>query len=104
MTAMPKALRADQAVRLTDIPHVGSAIAADLRCLGIDTPQDVRGMNPVAAYEDLCQGTGQRHDPCVLDVFMAAHDFMNGGAPRPWWTFTAQRKAVWQTAGNRKTI
>lgn len=91
---MPKAARAEHALRLTDIPNVGPATAADLCRIGIATPADVRSMQPRAAYEKLCRVTGQRHDPCVLDVFMAAHHFMNGGAARPWWAFTAQRKAL----------
>jgi hypothetical protein len=99
---MPKALCADQAMRLTDIPNIGSSIAADLRQMGIHKPQDVRSMDPVAIYEALRTPMGQRHDPCVLDVFLAAHDFMNGGAARPWWAFTAQRKAMLAT--DTKTV
>lgn len=91
---MPKASSAQHALRLTDIPNVGTATAADLCRIGIATPADVRAMQPQAAYEKLCRVTGQRHDPCVLDVFMAAHHFMNGGAAQPWWAFTAQRKAL----------
>lgn len=91
---MPKAVIAAQAVQLTDIPNIGRSIAADLVQAGIRTPQDVRSMDPAAIYEVLRTPTGQRHDPCVLDVFLAAHDFMNGGAVRPWWAFTAQRKAM----------
>jgi hypothetical protein len=30
----------------------------------------------------------------VLDTFMAATDFMGGAAPAPWWSYTAQRKAL----------
>ncbi|PAT33434.1 mitomycin resistance protein [Vandammella animalimorsus] len=91
---MPKARCAQHAVRLTDIPNVGAATAADLCRIGITTPADVRSMQPQVAYEQLCRATGQRHDPCVLDVFMAAHHFMNGGAAQPWWVFTPKRKAL----------
>ena len=94
---MPKAVIAAQAVQLTDIPNIGRSIAADLVQAGIRTPQDVRSMDPAAIYEVLRTPMGQRHDPCVLDVFLAAHDFMNGGAVRPWWAFTAQRKAMLAT-------
>jgi hypothetical protein len=31
----------------------------------------------------------------VLDTFMAATDFMRGGPPARWWSYTAQRKAVY---------
>ncbi len=97
---MPKASCAQYALRLTDIPNVGSAAAADLCCIGIATPADVRAMQPQAAYEKLCRVTGQRHDPCVLDVFMAAYHFMNGGTAQPWWAFTAQRKALQAASKN----
>ncbi len=91
---MPKALHAEQARTLTDIPNIGMSLAADLRGLGITTPQQVREMDPVTAYELLRDPMGKRHDPCVLDTFLAAHDFMNGGPSQPWWNFTARRKAL----------
>ena len=89
-----KALCAAQVRSLMDIPNIGVALAADLRSLGIATPEAVQHMHPLQAYEALRTPMGKRHDPCVLDVFLAAHDFMNGGAAQPWWAFTAQRKKL----------
>lgn len=77
---------------LQQIPNIGPAIATDLRLIGIDQPQDLIGKDPFEIYHQLCQKTNQRHDPCVLDVFMAAIDFMNGAEPLAWWKFTARRK------------
>ncbi len=91
---MPKATQAEQARQLTDIPNIGKAMAADLRGLGIETPLQVGGMDPLKTYVQLRGPMGKRHDPCVLDVFLAAHDFMNGGPSQPWWNFTARRKAL----------
>jgi DNA transformation protein len=91
---MAKASQADFARKVTDIPNIGVSLAADLESIGICTPQDVRRMDPVAAYESLRTPMGRRHDPCVLDVFMAAHKFMNGGLRQPWWDFTSERKAL----------
>jgi hypothetical protein len=91
---MPKADSAAAARTLTDIPNIGASIAADLRAAGISTPADVRHMDALAIYEALRDPMGRRHDPCVLDVFMAARDFMNGGPAQPWWRFTAQRKTL----------
>ena len=91
---MPKALNAAQVRQLTDIPNIGPSLAADLCSLGVTTPQQVREMDPVELYEQLRDPMGKRHDPCVLDTFMAAHDFMNGGPSQPWWNFTARRKAL----------
>ena len=63
---------------LEDIPNVGPRIAADLRQLGITAPGDLAGRDPYAMYDDLCRTTGQRHDPCLLDTFIAAVRFMEG--------------------------
>jgi hypothetical protein len=59
-----KARSAAECEQLEQLPNIGPAIAV----------------------------TGKRHDPCVLDTFMAATDFMGGAEPRPWWAYTAQRK------------
>lgn len=89
-----KATCAAEARKLEDIPNIGPSLAGDLRELGILTPGDVKRMRPLQAYEMLRAPMGQRHDPCVLDVFLAAHDFMNGAEAQPWWAYTAQRKAM----------
>jgi Pathogenicity locus len=91
---MPKAQHAAQAKVLTDIPNIGKSIAQDLQGLGIHTPADVAAMDPLQMYEALRTPMGQRHDPCVLDTFLAAKDFMSGGPAQPWWNFTVQRKAM----------
>ena len=95
--AMAKALTAASARNLTDIPNIGVSIAADLRAAGIHSPAEVRQMDPLAVYEVLRDPMGRRHDPCVLDVFMAARDFMTGGPLQPSWHFTPQRKALLQS-------
>ena len=91
---MKKATHADEAKHLEQIPNIGRSIAADLRGVGILTPQDVGRMLPLAVYDSLRTPMGGRHDPCLLDVLLAAHDFMNGAAVQPWWRYTPQRKAI----------
>ncbi len=91
---MTKARCAAEAFKLTDIPNIGKAMAADLVQLGLPTPAHVKAMDPFETYDRLRDGQGQLHDPCVLDTFMAAHEFMNGGPVRPWWDFTEQRKKL----------
>lgn len=81
--------------KLTDLPNIGTAMAADLALLGIDQPDDLTGRNPYALYEQLCTLTGCRQDPCVLDLFISITRFMAGDAPRPWWAYTAERKKNW---------
>ena len=72
-------------------------MAADLRLIGIERPADLRGKDAFILYRQLCEKTGQRHDPCVLDTFMAATDFMRGAPAAPWWKYTAERKATFGT-------
>ena len=79
-------------VRLEDVPNIGPAIAGDLRRLGITSPAELLGRDPYALYDDLCRITGQRHDPCLLDTFIAAVRYMEGGSKKPWWKDAAERK------------
>ena len=90
----PKALSADTCERLEQLPNVGPAIAADLRAIGIQHPAQLKGQDAHALYRRLCDLSGVRHDPCVLDTFMAATDFMSGAPAAPWWAYTAQRKRL----------
>ena len=78
--------------RLEEIPNVGPAVAGELRRLGITSPDDLPGRDPFAMYDALCRITGQRHDPCLLDTFIAAVRFMEGEPKKPWWQYTATRK------------
>ena len=84
--------RRREAVRQEDIPNVGPAIAADLRRLGITSPDELLRRDPYAMYDDLSRITGQRHDPCLLDTFISAVRYMEGAPKKPWWRYTAERK------------
>ncbi len=78
-----------------EIVNVGPAVAEDFRVLGLDRPAQLVGKDPLALYSELTQRTGIRQDPCVLDVFIATTDFMNGNPPRAWWEFTEYRKRTY---------
>lgn len=78
---------------LTDLPNVGEATAGDLRLLGIEHPRDLLGRDPYEMFDQLCAITRSNQDPCVIDVFLSVTAFINGGEPKPWWSFTAERKA-----------
>ena len=80
--------------QLTDLPNVGPAAAEDLRRIGIRTPSHLAGRDAYDMYAQLCLTTGVEHDPCVIDVFLAAVDFMRGAPARPWWHYTRERKAM----------
>ena len=93
---MGKAKSAREAVKLEQIPNIGPSIAEDLRGIDIRRPADLRGKDGFKLYDKLNRKTGVRHDPCVCDTFLAAVDFMNGGKPKPWWQFTAERKRAFE--------
>ncbi len=82
----------DTVSHLDALPNIGKAISANLQIIGIDHPKKLIGKKPFEMYHELCIKTGQRHDPCVIDVFMSAVHFMGGGDSRPWWSFTEERK------------
>ena len=90
----PKAASAADCKTLEQLPNIGPALAADLRLIGIQQPQDLRGKDAFVLYQKLCAATGRRQDPCVLDTFMAAIDFMRGAPAAPRWNYTPQRKAL----------
>lgn len=84
---------------LEALPNVGHSVAAFLRQLGITQPDDLLGRDPYEMYDDLCGITGQRHDPCLLDTFIAAVRFMASEPKKLWWKYTAERK---RELANRK--
>jgi hypothetical protein len=98
-TRPPKALKplkarsAAECEALEQLPNIGPSLAADLRLLGVLHPRELASKDAFVLYQGLCARTGRRQDPCVLDTFMAATDFMRGAEPRPWWHYTARRKA-----------
>ena len=87
-----KARNAGAAVKFQDIPNIGPAMVEDFMLIGLKKPMDLKGKDAFFLYQKLCKRTGTRHDPCVLDTFIAAVDFMNGAPPRPWWQYTKDRK------------
>lgn len=91
----PGKVQREKIKTLTDLPNVGSSIAADLRLLGIVKAEQLAGRDGYALYWQLCEITQMRQDPCVLDVMLALVDFANGAPARAWWHYTAQRKQQW---------
>jgi hypothetical protein len=86
-------------VKLTDLPNIGKSLAADLKLLGITKPRQLAGKDPYKMYSKLASMTGGYQDPCVLDTFIAAVRFMEGGPATPWWEFTAERKRELEKRG-----
>lgn len=78
--------------KFDQIINIGPAMSRDFEQLGIRKPKNLIGKNPVQLYRKLCQINNRFYDPCVLDVFMATVDYMNGSHPKQWWDYTPQRK------------
>ena len=87
-------MRRTELTNLEDLPNVGPAVARDLRRVGIVRPADLVGVDPYALFETLCRATRKRHDPCMLDTFIAIVRFMGGAKAKPWWAYTPERKAT----------
>jgi len=77
---------------LQDIPNVGIATEKNLNIIGINKPNQLIGKDPYKLYNELCNATNQKYDLCLIDVFISAVKFMEGGPPKKWWEFTEERK------------
>jgi hypothetical protein len=89
--------------RLRDLVSVGPAMERDFEKLGIRSVPHLAEQDPERLYEKLSGLTGQRQDPCVLDVFRAA--VAQARDPRlpaeqcQWWYWSRRRKE--SAAGGR---
>lgn len=90
----PKAHTAAECLALEQLPNIRPSMAADLRA-GHRPARDLATRDAYALYQALCRLSGARQDPCVLDTFMAATDFMRGAPAAPWWAYTAERKRLY---------
>jgi nucleotidyltransferase/DNA polymerase involved in DNA repair len=77
---------------LLSLKNVGKATFKDLEILGITTIQQLSTANPDELYARLQVLTGQKHDPCVWDVFAAIIHEAKTGEKTPWWQWTKVRK------------
>lgn len=94
---MAKSRTARDVKKFTDIPNVGKAVAEKYHALGFTHPSELVGKDGYVLYQKLCKKEGVRHDPCLLDTFLAVEDFMNGGIPKQWFLYTKLRKQKYPT-------
>ena len=87
--------------KLTALPNIGKAIAADLMAIGIGSPDDFKGKDALKIFNDLKSSMGHRHDPCVYYTLLSVKHFMDTGESLPWWKFTAKGKS--DLASNTKS-
>jgi len=83
-------------VSLSEIPNVGPATIRYLNLVGINTPFELIGQDPISLYTELCSVTDKQFDPCLADVFISAVKFMEGEPARDWWYYTELRKKILQ--------
>jgi hypothetical protein len=81
-------------VSLRDLASVGPTVVADLRRLGVEHPDELVGRDAFELYDALCAATGERQDPCVIDVFLAVIDQASGNPPAPWQAYTPERRRL----------
>jgi hypothetical protein len=83
--------------RFRDLVSVGPKIAEDFEMLGIRSVPHLARQDPNRMYEKLSSLTGQRQDPCVLDVFCAAvaqaRDRRLPAEQCQWWYWSRKRRA-----------
>ena len=78
--------------KFTDIPNIGKVMERNFVLLGLKEPFELIGRDPYQLFNEFCQVMGKRQDNCILDTFISAVRFMEGGPPKKWWEFTAERK------------
>ncbi len=77
------------------IINIGPSISDDLQRLGLSKPIQLANKDPWKLYTQISRIDNQVHDPCVLDCFMSAVDFMDGRPPKKWWKYTPERKRTY---------
>jgi hypothetical protein len=76
---------------LREVPGVGPSIAGDLRALGIETVEDLRGADPEELYTRHCLQKGAAVDRCWLYVARCAVYYAGRKRHDPeklkWWNW-----------------
>ena len=82
--------------QLKDLSGVGPATLKDFAQLEVHSVPDLADSDGTELYKRLCDLTGVRHDPCLLDVFRCAiaqaRDPNLPAEQRNWWYWSQIRK------------
>ena len=77
------------------IPGVGRIIAEDFWRLGLRQVSDLKGRNPEALYDRLCELQRTKVDRCMLYVMRCAVYFASTAKPKAerlkWWNWKDRR-------------
>jgi len=83
--------------QLADLISIGPAMLQDFELLEIRSVAQLARQNPQRMYARLNRLSGQRQDPCVLDVFCAtvaqARNPRLAAEKCQWWYWSRKRKA-----------
>jgi hypothetical protein len=81
---------------LRDLAGIGRSVEADLKVLGVNSVSELAASDGDELYRRLCERTGTRQDPCVLDTFRCAvaqaRDPRLPSEQHNWWWWSRQRK------------
>lgn len=73
------------------IPGVGPSIADDLRRIGIQRVEQLKGLDPERLYAKQCRHDGVAHDRCLLYVYRCAVYYASNVRHDPeklkWWNW-----------------
>ena len=58
--------------QLKDLRGIGKRMMGDFQQLGIQSVAQLKTKDPQRLYDRMCELTGTRQDPCVLDTFRCA--------------------------------
>lgn len=94
-TTLPR--YADQR-RLQDLRGIGRAMLHDFEQLGISTVRQLKDCDAQDLYHRMCELSGTRQDPCVLDTYRCAIEQARDPDLPPqkcdWWYWSRVRKAA----------
>ncbi|QOY91887.1 mitomycin resistance protein [Paludibaculum fermentans] len=82
--------------KLKELDGIGPKMLKDFELLGVANIDQLKKQSGRRMYDRLCELTGQRQDPCVLDVFVCAvaqaKDPNLPAEQRNWWHWSRVRK------------
>jgi hypothetical protein len=84
--------------QLKDLRGIGPKMLDDFERLGVSSVRQLKTRDAGRMYRRMCDLTGVRQDPCVLDTYRCAiEQARNPNLPeeqRDWWYWSGLRKAA----------
>lgn len=90
-------MQATETRQLKDLRGIGRKMLEDFEHLGVSSVRQLKSQSADRLYERMCEITGTRQDPCVLDTYRCAiEQARNPNLPeeqRDWWYWSRLRKS-----------